>query len=100
MDWFHLTLSFNTPIVLDLKAEATSAAERLQKIGERVGLPAHSRSDSYFRLADEHVADPARDGARDVQHRPPARRRCSRAGVFQEAMQAIIRTGRSRRVAT
>jgi hypothetical protein len=51
MSWFHLTLSFNTPIVHDLKAEANSAAERLQKIGERVGLPAHSRSDSYFQLA-------------------------------------------------
>jgi hypothetical protein len=51
MGWFHLTLSFNTPIVRDLKADATSAAERLQKIGERVGLPAHSRSDSYFELA-------------------------------------------------
>ncbi len=51
MSWFHLTLSFNTPIVHDLKADATSAAERLQKIGERVGLPAHSRADSYLHLA-------------------------------------------------
>jgi hypothetical protein len=51
MTWFHLTLSYDTPIVVDLKAQATSAAERLQKIGERVGLPAHSRADSYFRLA-------------------------------------------------
>jgi hypothetical protein len=51
MNWFHLTLSFNTPIVRDLKADATSAAERLQKIGERVGLPAHSRTDSYLQLA-------------------------------------------------
>lgn len=52
MAWLHLTLSYDTPIVRDLKAEATSAAERLQKIGERVGLPAHSRSDSYFSLAE------------------------------------------------
>ena len=52
MAWFHLTLSFNTPVVRDLEAEANSAEERLQKIGERVGLPAHTRSDSYFRLAD------------------------------------------------
>jgi hypothetical protein len=51
LSWFHLTLSFNTPIVRDLKADATSAAERLQKIGERVGLPAHSRTDSYLQLA-------------------------------------------------
>jgi hypothetical protein len=51
MSWFNLTLTFNTPIVHDLKADATSPAERLQKIGERVGLPAHSRADSYFHLA-------------------------------------------------
>jgi hypothetical protein len=51
MAWFHLTVEYNTPIVVDLKAEASSAAERLQKIGERVGLPAHSRSDSYVFLA-------------------------------------------------
>jgi hypothetical protein len=51
MSWFHLTLMYNTPIVHDLKADATSPAERLQKIGERVGLPAHSRADSYFHLA-------------------------------------------------
>jgi hypothetical protein len=51
MSWYHLTLSFNTPIVRDLKADATSAAERLQKIGERVGLPAHTRTDSYLQLA-------------------------------------------------
>jgi hypothetical protein len=52
MGWFHLTLSYNTPIIRDLKAEATSPAERLQKVGERVGLPAHTRSDSYFHLAE------------------------------------------------
>ena len=52
MGWFHITLSFNTPIVRDLKAEATSPAERLEKIGERVGLPAHARSESYFHLAE------------------------------------------------
>jgi hypothetical protein len=51
MSWFHLTLSYNTPIVHDLQADATSPAERLLKIGERVGLPAHSRADSYFHLA-------------------------------------------------
>ena len=52
MAWFHLTLSFDSPIVIDLEAQASSPEERLFKIGERVGLPAHSRSDAYFRLAD------------------------------------------------
>jgi hypothetical protein len=52
MAWFHLTLSFDSPIVLELKAEASSPEDRLLQIGERVGLPAHSRSGAYFRLAD------------------------------------------------
>jgi hypothetical protein len=52
MSWLHLTLSYDTPIVTDLNAEATAPEERLFKIGARVGLPAHSRSASYFRLAD------------------------------------------------
>jgi hypothetical protein len=51
MNWFHLTLSYDTPIVVSLKADASSPEERLMKIGERVGLPAHSRSHNYFELA-------------------------------------------------
>jgi hypothetical protein len=50
--WFHLTVEFDSPIVRDLKAEATSPEERLRKIGERVGLPAHAKSESYFVLAE------------------------------------------------
>jgi hypothetical protein len=52
MSWLHLTVMFDTAIVRDLKAEADSPAERLRKIGERVGLPAHSKADSYFNLAE------------------------------------------------
>jgi hypothetical protein len=50
--WFHLTVEFDSPIVRDLKAEATSPEERLRKIGERVGLPSHAKSESYFVLAE------------------------------------------------
>jgi hypothetical protein len=51
MSWFDVTLSDpDSPIVIDLKAEASSPDERLQKIGERVGLPAHGRSAAYIRL--------------------------------------------------
>jgi hypothetical protein len=53
MSWFHLALSYDTDVVNDLEAQAESAEERLLKIGERVGLPAHSRSAAYFRLADD-----------------------------------------------
>lgn len=51
MSWFHLTLAQDTPIVRALKAEATSANERLQKIGERVGVPVHARADNMFNMA-------------------------------------------------
>jgi hypothetical protein len=89
LDWFHLTLSFNTPIVVDLKAEATSAAERLQKIGERVGLPAHSRSDSYFRLATNMslVLREMELGSFNTITGAPA---LFQTGAFQAAMQETI----------
>lgn len=51
MSWFHLTLSDNLPIVTDLRAEAASPEERLFKIAQRVGLPAHGLSKSYFEIA-------------------------------------------------
>ncbi|MEA2245096.1 MAG: hypothetical protein QOD24_4652 [Solirubrobacteraceae bacterium] len=53
LSWLHLTVSFDSPLVLDLEAQGNSAEDRLLKIGERVGLPAHSRSGEYFRLADD-----------------------------------------------
>ena len=90
MAWFQLTLSFNTPIVLDLKSEATSAAERLQKIGERVGLPAHSRSDSYFRLATNMsliLREMELGTFNDPTNGAPA---LFQTGVFQAAMQETI----------
>jgi hypothetical protein len=52
LSWFHLTVEFDSPVVRDLKAEASSPEERLRKIGERVGLPAHAKSESYFILAE------------------------------------------------
>ncbi len=53
MSWLHLTVEFNeSPVVLDLKAEGENAAERLRKIGERVGLPSHARANDFFSLAE------------------------------------------------
>lgn len=51
MSWLHLTVEFDSPIVVDLKATASSPEERLRRIGERVEVPAHSKSESYFRMA-------------------------------------------------
>lgn len=52
MAWFHMTIEFDTPIVVSLRAQATSPEERLRKIGERVGLPSHGKSQAFFYLAD------------------------------------------------
>lgn len=52
MSWFHHTIEWDSPIVVDLKCTATSAAERLRLIGERVGTPAYARSDACLELAD------------------------------------------------
>jgi hypothetical protein len=52
MSWFHLTVEFNSPIVLDLKAQGSGPSERLRAIGERVGVPAHGRAHDLFNLAD------------------------------------------------
>lgn len=53
MGWVELSLSTDTPVVVDLKAQATSAADRLRNIGERVGLPAHSRAGSLLAMASD-----------------------------------------------
>ena len=55
MSWFHLTLELDnptSPIVTSLRAEGEGAENRLFKIAERVGLPAHGLSKSFFDIAD------------------------------------------------
>jgi hypothetical protein len=49
--WFHVALMWDSPIVRALKSEAENPADRLIKLGERIGIPAHSRSASYIQLA-------------------------------------------------
>lgn len=53
MGWIDLTLSANSPVVIDLRAEATSPGDRLKVIGSRVGLAPHSRAGSFFAMASE-----------------------------------------------
>jgi hypothetical protein len=52
LSWFHLTVESDTSLVIDLKANGTDPADRLTKIGARVGItcPPHARE--YFELAD------------------------------------------------
>jgi hypothetical protein len=51
LNWLHVAIAFDSPIVRALKAEADSPGDRLLKIGERVGVPAHSRSTAFIQLA-------------------------------------------------
>ena len=52
MSWFHLTLEDDSPVIVDLRAQATSPEQRLYKIAQLVGVPAHGLSGSYFDIAD------------------------------------------------
>jgi hypothetical protein len=52
LSWCHLTVEFNSPLVQDLQATATTPAERLAKLGERVGMVPAPRSMELFELAD------------------------------------------------
>lgn len=52
MSWFHLSVEFNSPIVVALRAQASSSQQRLNKIAERVGMPAHGKSKNFFDLSD------------------------------------------------
>jgi hypothetical protein len=52
MSWFHLTVSTpNLQIIVDLRCNATGAEQRLFKIAQRVGLPAHALSKSLLDIA-------------------------------------------------
>jgi hypothetical protein len=53
MSWFHLTVDSDPdlPVIVDLRANGVSAEQRLFKIAQMVGLPAHGLSRSYFEIA-------------------------------------------------
>jgi len=53
LSWFHLTVSTDNQVVELLHAQGNNPAERLRTIGERVGLPSHSRSYNYILMADK-----------------------------------------------
>ena len=52
LSWFHLTVEFDSPLVIDLRAQGSHPSERLLKIGERVGMKPSPRSWELFELAD------------------------------------------------
>ena len=68
MSWFHLTVSFDSAVIEDLEAQGNSAEERLLKVGQRVGLPGHSRSGLVLPARRRHVLHPASARGEAVQH--------------------------------
>lgn len=53
LGWAELSVAFDTSLVEDLGAQASSPGDRLRLMGEKVGLPAHSRSAAFFSMAAE-----------------------------------------------
>lgn len=53
LGWVELTLSNDNFVVEDLKAQSGSSANRLKLIGNRVGLPAHSKSAALFSMSED-----------------------------------------------
>jgi hypothetical protein len=51
MSWLHHLVDFDNEVLEDFQAVGTSPEERLGRLGERVGVPAHAHSHSYFILA-------------------------------------------------
>jgi len=52
LSWFHVTLESDNPVIVDLKATAADPADRLRKIGDRVGIAPHPRSRDLIMMAD------------------------------------------------
>ncbi len=52
MAWFHLTLGFDSPVIVSLTAQAPSPAERLQQVGSRVDVAPDPRTVSLIELAE------------------------------------------------
>ena len=53
LGWIELTLGSDNFVVTDLKAQSTSSANRLKLIGNRVGLPAHSKSAALLSMSED-----------------------------------------------
>ena len=53
LGWIELTINSDNAIISDLKAQSTSSANRLKMIGNRVGLPAHSKSAALLAMSED-----------------------------------------------
>ncbi len=50
-NWFAFVISFDSPIVTHLSCQSSTIGERLMKIGDKVGIPAHRKCQSLFEMA-------------------------------------------------
>ena len=51
VSWFAFIISANTPVVQFLNCQSSTIGERLIKIGNKVGIPAHTKSQALFEMA-------------------------------------------------
>lgn len=51
LSWFAFIVSDNTPVVQFLNCQSSTIGERLIKIGNKVGIPAHTKSQALFEMA-------------------------------------------------
>ncbi|HEU4902330.1 MAG TPA: hypothetical protein VFT06_06035 [Flavisolibacter sp.] len=51
LSWFAFIISDNTPVVQFLNCQSSTIGERLIKIGNKVGIPAHTKSQALFEMA-------------------------------------------------
>jgi hypothetical protein len=52
LNWLHLTIDTDTSLIRDLQAQASSPADRLAALGQRVGITPAARSRELFDLAE------------------------------------------------
>ncbi|APR81518.1 Hypothetical protein A7982_06867 [Minicystis rosea] len=59
LSWYYLLIDgrgtgpdANAPVILDMKVTATTPDERLRRLGDAVGVPAHPRTRSLLKLAE------------------------------------------------
>ena len=93
MSFLHLTVDSDLPIIQDLRAQAASPEERLFKIAQRVGLPAHGLSKNYFDIADSisRILIAIETGIFNFPAAAPALYTSTGGGDPEEAMRTIIR---------
>jgi hypothetical protein len=48
--WFVFVLTYNSPVVTFLQCDSSTIGERLMKIGNKVGIPAHNKSQALFEM--------------------------------------------------